>query len=129
MNILFWALKVIGVLIGLYVLELLIVAFVPGFSVPKQKLRSAKKQTKKEGINLVRPREDVSFSVKEISVSAWLYLPSGLSSPVPCIVMGNGLGGTKEMLMESYAERYQKAGWPDLKSSEGCQCLHLAYFG
>lgn len=111
MNILVWALRIIGILIGLFILELAIVAFIPGFFVPEQKLQRAKKQTKKEDIDLVRPREDVSFSVKGASVSAWLYLPFDLSSPVPCIVMGNGLGGTKEMLMESYAARYQKAGF------------------
>lgn len=111
MSLLFWVLKILGILIGLFILELAIVAFVPGFSVPEQKLRRAKKQRKKEDIDIVRPREDVSFSVKGVSISAWLYLPSDLSNPVPCIVMGNGLGGTKEMLLASYAARYQKAGF------------------
>jgi fermentation-respiration switch protein FrsA (DUF1100 family) len=119
MNIFIWVLKIIGILIGLFVLELAIVAFFPGFSVPEQKLHRAKKKRGKE-VELVKPKETVNFSVKGISISAWLYLPSDLSKPVPCIVMGNGLGGTKEMLLESYAARYQKSGFAVLAFDYRC---------
>jgi pimeloyl-ACP methyl ester carboxylesterase len=56
-------------------------------------------------------RKDVSFEVKGTSVSAWLYLPEDLSVPVPCIVMGHGFGGTKDILLESYAVPYREAGY------------------
>jgi fermentation-respiration switch protein FrsA (DUF1100 family) len=56
-------------------------------------------------------RKDVSFKVKGTSISAWLYVPEDLSTPVPCIIMGHGFGGTKDMIVESYALRYQEAGF------------------
>jgi fermentation-respiration switch protein FrsA (DUF1100 family) len=101
---------IIGALIGLFVLELAIVAFVPGFSVPKQPLEKAKQPPKEVEAKPSRPRKEVSFKVKGTSLSAWLYLPENLSSPVPCIIMGHGLGGTKAMGLESYALCFQEAG-------------------
>jgi len=101
---------IIGILIGLFVLELAIVAFIPGFSVPKQPLEKAKQPTKEVKAKPSRPRKDVNFKVKGTSLSAWLYLPENLSTPVPCIIMGHGLGGTKAMGLESYAFRFQEAG-------------------
>jgi len=101
----------IGILIVLFVLELAIVAFVPGFSVPKQRLEKAKEIPKDVEKKPSWPRKDVSFKVKGTSLSAWLYLPENLSAPVPCIVMGHGLGGTKAAGLESYAIRFQEAGF------------------
>ena len=102
---------IVGILIGLFVLELAIVAFIPGFSVPKQRMEKAKKSTKEIGPKKPWARKDVSFQVKRTSLSAWLYLPENLSAPVPCIIMGHGLGGTKDIILESYAIRYQEAGF------------------
>ena len=102
---------IIGILVGLFVLELAIVAFVPGFSVPKQRLVRAQRETTEVATKPPQSRKDVTFQVKGTSVSAWLYLPENLSAPVPCIVMGNGLGGTKDMVMEPYAIRFQEAGF------------------
>ena len=102
---------IIGILIGLFVLELAIVAIVPGFSVLKQLLPKSKDLTKAEDTKPSWSRKDVSFKVKETSLHAWLYLPEDLSAPVPCIIMGHGLGGTKDMGLEAYAIRYQDAGF------------------
>ena len=105
---------IIGILIGLFVLELAIVAimaFVPGFSVPKQHLVIAQQETKEVDAKPPQSRKNVTFQVKGTSLSAWLYLPEDLSAPVPCIIMGHGFGGTKDMIMESYALRYQEAGF------------------
>lgn len=102
---------IIGTLIGLFVLELAIVAFVPGFSVPKQRLERAKQMPKEAEAKPSWTRKDVTFKVKETSLSAWLYLPENLSAPVPCIIMGHGLGGTKDAGLESYAIRFQEAGF------------------
>ena len=101
---------IIGALIGLFVLELAIVAFVLRFSVPKQPLERAEKMPKEVDAEPARSRKEVSFKVKGTSLSAWLYLPENLSAPVPCIIMGHGLGGTKNMGLEQYAVRYQGAG-------------------
>jgi pimeloyl-ACP methyl ester carboxylesterase len=101
---------IIGILIGLYVLEVAIVTFIPGMSVPKQPLKKAEQMLEKVEAKPPRSRKDVTFQVKGTVISAWLYLPDNLSVPVPCIVMGHGFGGTKDMIMESYALRYQEVG-------------------
>jgi fermentation-respiration switch protein FrsA (DUF1100 family) len=101
---------IIGALIGLFILELAIVAFIPGFSVPKQSLEKAKQPTKEKDAKPSRSRKNVSFKVKGTSLSAWLYLPENLSAPVPCVIMGHGLGATKDTGLESYAIRFQDAG-------------------
>jgi fermentation-respiration switch protein FrsA (DUF1100 family) len=92
-----------------FVIELLVVALYPGVSVPKQylakRMPSQDKETRRSGI-----RKDVSFKVEGNSISAWLYLPKNISSPVPCILMGHGFGGTKNIALDSYAVRFQEAG-------------------
>jgi len=100
-----------GIIIGLIVLYLLIVTFIPGISVPEQPLEHGKQLTTQVDIKPSGPKKDVSFAVKGTSLHAWLYLPENLSAPVPCIIMGHGFGGTKDMGLESYAVRYQKAGF------------------
>ena len=100
-----------GIIIGLIVLYLLIVTFIPGISVPEQPLEHGKRLTTQVDIKPSGPKKDVSFAVKGTSLHAWLYLPENLSAPVPCIIMGHGFGGTKDMGLESYAVRYQKAGF------------------
>jgi len=105
---------IIGILAGLFVLEVAIVTFVPGMSVPKQRLERARQMTERAEAKRPRSRRDVTFQVKGTSISAWLYLPENLSAPVPCIVMGHGFGGTKDMIMEPYALRYQEAGFAAL---------------
>lgn len=104
----------LGIFIGIIVLYLAIVTFAPGFSVPKQPLGKAKHVTKKEAAKPPQSRRDVSFQVKGTKISAWLYLPGNLSAPVPCIIMGHGFGGTKDMLLERYAIRYLEAGYAAL---------------
>lgn len=109
MTIVITVLQIIGVVIGVFVVYLLVVALVPGISVPKQPLGTSMPATGKDA-KPAASRRDVSFEVKGTSLSAWLYLPEDISAPVPCVVMGNGFGGTKDMLLESYALRFQKAG-------------------
>lgn len=109
MEIVIGVLQVIGIIVGVFVLYLLFVALLPGVSAPKQLLETSTPLTAREA-EPPPSRSDVSFEVKDTSLSAWLYLPDDLSAPVPCVVMGNGFGGTKDMLLESYALRFQKAG-------------------
>jgi fermentation-respiration switch protein FrsA (DUF1100 family) len=109
MEIVIGILQVIGVVIGLFVLYLLVVALLPGILAPEQPLETSIAST---GSDAKAPasRRDVSFDIKGTSLSAWLYLPEDLSAPVPCVVMGHGFGGTKDMLLESYALRFREAG-------------------
>jgi len=53
----------------------------------------------------------VRFTVNGTALSAWLYLPEHRPAPHPCIVMGNGLGGTMDAGLEPYAARFREAGF------------------
>lgn len=55
-------------------------------------------------------REDVDFYVNGTRCSAWLYLPDA-RKPCPVIVMAHGLGGVREMRLDSYAETFAGAGY------------------
>ena len=101
----------IGVIIGIIILYISIITFVSGFKVPEQRLGKAEKLIKEVDTKPFWSRKDVSFKVKGVSISAWLYLPENLSAMVPCIIMGHGFGGTKDMGLELYAVRYQEAGF------------------
>ena len=109
--ILIWIVSAIGILIGLFVIELLLVAFLPGFEVPPQTLENAPKSFGEEPIPLSPARKDVRFFVDGTALSAWLYLPEHRPGPFPCIIMGHGLGGTKDAGLEPYAIRFQEAGF------------------
>lgn len=102
---------VLGAIIAAYVVFMLIMALGPRKPVPDQPLEKAKIPFQKEGIIRTGSKKDVRFNVKGTPVSAWLFLPEYLTAPVPCIIMGHGLGGTKALGLEAYALRYQDAGF------------------
>jgi uncharacterized protein len=54
-------------------------------------------------------RHDVSFTSGEDTCAAWLYVPTGVTSP-PVVILGHGLGGTREMRLDAFAERFAQAG-------------------
>lgn len=54
-------------------------------------------------------RFDVSFTSGEDRCAAWLYLPTGVASP-PVVILGHGLGATREMRLDAFAERFAQAG-------------------
>lgn len=65
----------------------------------------ARKATKKFS------RRTVEFPSGDSTCSAWLYLPAAASAtPAPVVVMGHGLGATREMGLAPYAERFAAAG-------------------
>jgi len=104
-------LYVIGLLIGLFAGELLLVALLPGFEVPPQPLKKAPRSAREEALPASQSRKDVRFFVNETALSAWLYLPEHRPAPFPCIIMGHGLGGTRDAGLEPYAIRFQNAGF------------------
>lgn len=56
-------------------------------------------------------RIDVEFASGESFCKGWLYLPAmPLASPPPVVVMGHGLGATRELGLAPYAERFAAAG-------------------
>ncbi|RHW25065.1 alpha/beta hydrolase [Nocardioides immobilis] len=56
-------------------------------------------------------RRTVEFRSGDSSCTAWLYLPTQKDDqPLPTVVMGHGLGATREMGLAPYAERFVAAG-------------------
>jgi fermentation-respiration switch protein FrsA (DUF1100 family) len=98
----------IGILVGLFAVELLLVALLPGFEVPPEPLRRAPRT---RGEEAPPSRRDIRFFVNETALGAWLYLPEQRPAPVPCIVMAHGLGGTRDAGLEPYAARFREAGF------------------
>jgi fermentation-respiration switch protein FrsA (DUF1100 family) len=101
----------LGTLIGIIILYLAIVIFAPGFKVAKQPLPLSESSARETSDQTPESRKETSFEVAGMTVSAWLYLPKDPSAPVPCIVLNTGFGGTKDMILESYALRFQEAGF------------------
>jgi dienelactone hydrolase len=54
-------------------------------------------------------RHDVAFESAGDNCAAWLFLPDGVERP-PVVILGHGLGGTREMGLDAYAERFAQAG-------------------
>lgn len=56
-------------------------------------------------------RRTVQFSSEDSFCSAWLYMPDAATpAQVPVVVMGHGLGATRELGLAPYAERFAAAG-------------------
>ena len=55
-------------------------------------------------------REDVDFYSKGTRCSAWFYVPE-TDEKCPVIVMAHGLGGTREMRLYEYAEKFAENGY------------------
>jgi dienelactone hydrolase len=54
-------------------------------------------------------RVDLTFASGDSYCAAWLYLPAGVEAP-PVVVLGHGLGATREMRLDAFAERFADAG-------------------
>ncbi|MDO9352050.1 MAG: alpha/beta fold hydrolase [Solirubrobacteraceae bacterium] len=59
-------------------------------------------------------REDVEFLSHGTRCSAWLYRPTSGEARPPLVVMGHGLGGTRDLRLAAYAERFAAAGFAAL---------------
>ncbi|MFG3268842.1 MULTISPECIES: alpha/beta hydrolase [Streptomyces] len=54
-------------------------------------------------------RRDITFPSGDSTCAGWLYLPTGVTSP-PVVVLGHGLGATRDMRLDAFAERFAQAG-------------------
>lgn len=54
-------------------------------------------------------RHDVAITSGNDTCAGWLYLPSGVKD-APVVILGHGLGGTREMRLDAFAERFAEAG-------------------
>ena len=67
-------------------------------------------------------RADISFPSENGQCRGWLYLPDSATPRPPVVVMAHGLGGVKEMRLDTYAERFQAAGY-------ACLVFDYRHFG
>lgn len=58
-------------------------------------------------------RTDVTFPSGHDSCAAWLYRPDA-QTPYPLVILGHGLGATRELGLAAYAERFVEAGFAAL---------------
>lgn len=57
-------------------------------------------------------RSDVRFVVQGDAVAGWWFSPENpAATPIPCIVMAHGLGGTRDAGLEPYAQAFADAGF------------------
>jgi pimeloyl-ACP methyl ester carboxylesterase len=57
-------------------------------------------------------RSDISFPSAGLSCGAWLYRPAGETiAKRPIVVLGHGLGATKDMGLDQYAAGFAQAGY------------------
>jgi pimeloyl-ACP methyl ester carboxylesterase len=72
-----------------------------------------------------RERIDVSFPSGDASCAAWLYLPAAGGLPRgrrPVVVLGHGLGATRDMSLDDYAEAFRSDGY-------ACVVFDYRHFG
>ena len=55
-------------------------------------------------------RQDIEFDAEGVTLRGWLYLPEGISGPVPAIVMAHGFSAVKEMYLDGFAEAFAAGG-------------------
>ncbi|MGP3636392.1 alpha/beta hydrolase [Streptomyces sp. 24-1644] len=54
-------------------------------------------------------RHNITFPSGDSTCAGWLYLPTGVTSP-PVVILGHGLGATREMRLDAFAECFAQAG-------------------
>ncbi len=58
-------------------------------------------------------RTDVTFDSQGKRCAAWFYRPEG-QRPYPCVILGHGLGATRELRLDAFATRFVQAGFAAL---------------
>ena len=109
MTILNGALMGFGFWIGIVLMYLIVIIFLPVLSVPRQPI-NRQSEDLTDSIEPPTSRYDLQFPVGGMNIHAWLYLPEDISSPVPCVIMSTGFGGTRDCILEPYAVRFVEAG-------------------
>ena len=97
---------IFGGLLGLILCYLGVIIFFPVLSVKPQTLVRSKKKSEA----IPDCRKDVEYSINGEEIRSWLYLPENAAGPFPCVVLSNGFGGTKDLILEQYALRFAEAG-------------------
>jgi fermentation-respiration switch protein FrsA (DUF1100 family) len=59
-------------------------------------------------------RVDIEFDAEGVTLRGWFYRPDGGQGPLPTVVMAHGFSATKEMYLDTFAERFAAAGLASL---------------
>lgn len=59
-------------------------------------------------------RQDIEFNSHGTLCRGWLTRPAGATRDVPLVLMAHGFGGTRDMYLEPYAQRFNAAGMATL---------------
>jgi dienelactone hydrolase len=95
---------------------LVTVALIPGFPEPRQPFPSRPRDRDEGRSEALYTKQAFRIKVSRAPkaneyVRGWFYLPLSVSSPVACVVMAHGLGGTVAAGLEPYARRFAAAGY------------------
>lgn len=96
---------IFGGFLTLIILYLVIIIFFPIMNVESQPVAGNNSE-----LNIPGNRENVSFSVEKLKISAYFY-KTDKSETAPCIIMNHGFCGTKDMSLEQYALKFNKSGY------------------
>jgi len=55
-------------------------------------------------------RKNVEYTSMGVTIRSWLYVPEKTDGPYPCVILCNGFGGTKDIILEQYAKRFADEG-------------------
>ncbi len=55
--------------------------------------------------------ERVGFLSEGVRCAGWLYRPDAAGRMSPLVILGHGLGGTRPMRLDAFAERFVAEGW------------------
>ena len=98
---------ILGGLIGAILIYLSIIIFCPVLKVKPQPLN----RIKDSNTGIPDCRSNAEYTVDGETIRSWFYLPPDTSAPVPCILLCNGFGGTKDIILEQYALKFIEAGF------------------
>jgi len=99
-------LKGVIVTIGIILIYLILIIFLPNIKVVKQPIERIDQR-----LEIPKNRQDISFECNNQQINGWLYLPQGVNESVPCLILNNGFCGTKDMLLEKYALKFSDSGY------------------
>lgn len=91
---------------GVILTYFIVVVFIPGFEI-KQPLLTKKHKR----FDTPNTRQDVDIPIENTSIKAWFYIPEIADKPIPCVILSNGFGGTRDMVLEPYANRFVEKGF------------------
>lgn len=66
--------------------------------------------TQKSPIAHTFTRTDTEFASGTSFCATWVYRPEGVKKP-PVVILGHGLGGTRDMRLDAFAERFAQHGF------------------